>query len=157
MAATVQLKEIVEAMDMMFDQRRSFVNRETGEVVTVDRELLSSVEEVEEEEDDEEEDDEEDEEWQQVKDIYFNPMKYPRLPDKFEIHEWEIMRRFADSLQDRRIAGEVQDAIHGSGAFRMFKSTIRRLRIEQQWFAYRAEALAEIAREWCEEHGIPWK
>jgi hypothetical protein len=39
----------------------------------------------------------------------------------------------------------------------MFKSTIRRLKIEQKWYAFRQEALKEIAREWCPDHGIPWK
>ena len=67
------------------------------------------------------------------------------------------MRRFADSVQGRRIADELQEAIHGSDAFRMFKSVVRRHRIEQQWYAFRDEALAEIARDWCQAHGISWK
>jgi hypothetical protein len=39
----------------------------------------------------------------------------------------------------------------------MFKSVIRQRRIEEQWYAFRLQALEEIARNWCKEHGIPWK
>jgi hypothetical protein len=67
------------------------------------------------------------------------------------------MRRFPDSVQNRRIADELQDAIHGAGAFRMFKSVLRRHKMEQQWHSFRQEVLEEIARDWCEQHGIPWK
>ena len=48
-------------------------------------------------------------------------------------------------------------AIHGAGAFRMFKDTIRRHRIEAAWFAFRAAALRQIALDWCEEHNIVWE
>lgn len=67
------------------------------------------------------------------------------------------MRRFSDAVQDPRLASELAEAIHGVGAFRMFKSTIRRLKIEQPWYDFHQESLEEIARAWCEDHGIPWK
>ena len=37
---------------------------------------------------------------------------------------------------------ELLEAIHGAGAFRMFRSTIRRLGIEKSWYLFREEALA---------------
>jgi hypothetical protein len=51
---------------------------------------------------------------------------------------------------------ELLDAIHGVGAFRAFKSTIRRHHIEQAWFAFRTQGLRQIALDWCEEHDIAW-
>ena len=45
----------------------------------------------------------------------------------------------------------------GAGAFRHFKSAVRRLRIEQEWFRFRESALEEIAKAWLEENGIPVK
>ena len=77
-----------------------------------------------------------------------------RLPSKFDIHEWEIMNRFGQSLSDDAQGAEIADAIHGNGAFRVFKATIRRLGIEEAWFAYKQRALEDIAREWLAEHGL---
>ena len=79
------------------------------------------------------------------------------LPSKFDIHEWQIMEDFALSVSNRKICKELQDAIHGAGAFRKFKSVTRRRGIEKDWFAFRENALRQIAIDWCEEHGIVWK
>ena len=54
------------------------------------------------------------------------------------------------------MSAELQDAIHGAGAFRCFKDTLRRYRPEKDWYAYRDEALRQIAIAWCEEHGIEY-
>jgi hypothetical protein len=35
--------------------------------------------------------------------------------------------------------------------------TIRQLGIEQSWYQFREEALAEIARNWLEEHELPYR
>jgi hypothetical protein len=53
-----------------------------------------------------------------------------------------------------RATGQVAEAIHGSGAFRNFKATIRRLGIEARWFAYKTLALETIARDWLAENGL---
>ena len=48
-------------------------------------------------------------------------------------------------------------AVHGSGAFRRFKDTIRRLDIEEEWYRFHAAALEVIAKEWLEAHGIAYR
>jgi hypothetical protein len=48
-----------------------------------------------------------------------------QLPDRFDIHEWSIMEEFARGQDNDRIRQELLDAIHGAGAFRMFRSLIR--------------------------------
>ena len=48
-------------------------------------------------------------------------------------------------------------AIHGRGAFRMFKDTLYRHKMEKSWFAYRTAALEQIARDWCEKHRLSWQ
>jgi hypothetical protein len=68
------------------------------------------------------------------------------LPTKFEVHEWEIMNRFAQALSAPAQREEVLDAIHGSGAFRQFKNTIRRLRLEDTWFSFRGSAFEDMAK-----------
>jgi hypothetical protein len=67
------------------------------------------------------------------------------------------MREFAESRRSARVREELVDAIHGSGAFRMFKDRIRRLGVEKDWYAFRDAALKEIAVEWCKEHQIAFR
>jgi hypothetical protein len=157
MPAAVSLKDIVEALEMQSDERPSFVDLETGEVETVDRDLLHSAEEAESQDEELDIPKWQEREWTAAKRIVFHYDKFEKLSTKYDVHEWDIMRQFADSVQNRRIAGELQDAIHGAGAFRMFKSVVYRHKIEQQWYAFRQETLEKIARDWCEGHGIPWK
>lgn len=157
MPATVLLKDIVEELEMQFDERPSFVDLDSGEVVSVSQDLLRDAEDAENEDEELDIPAWQEDEWKVAKRIAFHFDRFERLPSKYDVHEWDIMSRFADSVKDRRIAGELEEAIGGAGAFRMFKSTIRRLKIEQQWYAFRLEALEEIARDWCEEPGIPWK
>ena len=55
---------------------------------------------------------------------------FHKLPTKFDVHEWAIMRDFADSMEPARIREDLQFAIHGAGAFRHVKRTLERHHIE---------------------------
>ena len=48
-------------------------------------------------------------------------------------------------------------AIQGRGAFRRFKDTAFDLGIDQQWYAYQADAYKRIAARWCEENDIEYE
>jgi hypothetical protein len=156
MSATVLLKDIVDALEMQSDDWLSFVDLDTGQVETVSRELLGEAEES-------DDDDEEPDlpkwqipEWELAKQIASSD-RFVKLPDNFHVHEWSIMQDFANSVSSERISKDLLNAIHGSGAFRYFKDTLRRHRIEKDWYAFRSEALAEIARDWCEENQVAWR
>jgi hypothetical protein len=79
------------------------------------------------------------------------------LPSKFEIHEWSIMERFAQSLTDAGASDELDAAIHGRGAFWRFKDALHRLGITEDWYRFRDSALEEIAIEFLEAHGIAYQ
>jgi hypothetical protein len=154
MAAKADLKEIVDALEMQFDELPAYLDRDTGEVHQIPLELIREAEE----EDEEERDDLPDWEkplWQVARLIVKGP-RFVRLPSKFDVHEWEIMNDFSLSVESASIRKELLDAIRGSGAFRLFKNTIRRRRIEPAWYEFRSRALREIAIEWCAENDIPW-
>jgi Uncharacterised protein family (UPF0158) len=155
MSATVQLKDIVDALELQFDEMPSFVDRDSGEVYTVPVELLHDAEECEEDEEPDLPEWQKDE-WEVAKRIVSTD-RFVRLPSNFDVHEWAIMEEFSLSVESDRIREELLDAINGRGAFRSFKSAIRRHRIEQAWYKFREESLKEIAIEWCKEHGIAWK
>jgi hypothetical protein len=67
------------------------------------------------------------------------------------------MQDFSRSMESDGVRDELSRAIHGAGAFRNFKDTVSRLGIEPAWFAFRADALRQIALEWCEENRIVWR
>ena len=144
MGAVVSLAAVIDAMDLP-EEWEAFLDPETGEIVTVsedDRDAL-----------DEEEggDDNELPEWQrdsvtQIRRV-LDSGRALALPGKFDIHEWELMRRFSASVEDPDSSDELRRAIHGTGAFRLFRMTTDRLGLRDEWFAYRAEVLREMARE----------
>lgn len=148
MPATVRLDDIVDALEMQFDERSSFLDLDTGQVETVSHDLLREAEES--------GDDEEPslpawqkQEWEIAKRIVSTD-RFRKLPTKFEVHEWEIMQDFSHSVESDRTREDLLHAIHGAGAFRNFKDTLRRHRIESAWFAFRTEALSQIALNWCD-------
>lgn len=138
---------------MQFESAASFLDCETGQVETVTHELLSEAERGTEPS---LLPDWQKPEWETAKQIVSGD-RFVSLPSQFDIHEWSIMEDFTASVKSDRVRGELLDAIHGAGAFRNFKNVVRRHRIEKDWFAFRLEALKEIAIEWCEAHEIAWQ
>ncbi len=154
MGLTVRLSAIVDGLETQTGESYSFLNLDTGVVETVSLELLSAAEDGGDEPPNLPEWQEE--EWELVKKIVSGD-RFEALPTKFDIHEWEIMERFSRSLRSERVRNDVLAAIHGSGAFWNFKAAVRRNQVESDWYSFRAEALKEIARQWCEEHEIVWE
>ena len=149
MATKVSLYEVVSALEIASDEMSSFVSKRTGKVVMLSHEAMQLAE------DDSKEDlsDWQEEELLLAREV-LESTDWLELPSKFEVHEWELMNRFGRSLSVPAQCEEVLDAIHGSGAFRAFKSTIRRLRLEDAWFAFRSSAFEDIAKSWLSEHGF---
>jgi hypothetical protein len=141
MTARVKLRDVIEAMEVPGDDWHSYLDPKTGEIVTLtgDGQLLGGDEDLEDVDPD---------------DV---PDRFLALPGRFEIHEWSIMERFAHARRNAGQREELLDSIHGSGAFRMFKSTIHRLGIEQDWYRFRDSEIEQIAKDWLQEHGIEYE
>jgi hypothetical protein len=138
--ARVKLQAVVEALEFSSDAWRSFLNRETGEIVTLtDDGIIADDEGLDEE--------------------ALDAGPFLPLPGKSELDEWSMMQRFALERNEHHREHhreELLDAIRGRGAFRMFKSTIRRLGIEADWFRFRDAAFEEFARDWLVDNGIAY-
>lgn len=152
MATVISLREVIEAMEITNEDCASYLDTETGEIITVTEEERHLVEE---------ESLENVPEWQREMlpkiRAALESDRFLELPDRFDIHEWSIMDEFSRAQASERVRQELADAIHGAGAFRIFRSAIRRLGLERSWYQFRDEALAEIARNWLEEHKLPYK
>jgi hypothetical protein len=150
MTVVVSLRGVVNEMDVMSDEFHAYLNKETGELVTVSDEEIRTIEN--------EDDEGEYPEWQRealaMAKKVLGTSDYLPLPSKFDIHEYAIMERFCYSFEDPRLNDELSSQIRGSGAFRRFKDAIYRHGLEDDWYRFRDQALEEIAIEWLESNKI---
>ena len=154
MTVVVSLKDVVDAIDLPSDEWTSYFNPKTGEIVTVTEEDHYLV-------GDEMLDEQGLPPWQRENLTETREAlesgDFLALPDKFEIHEWAMMERFSSDQGSAVRREELSDAIHGRGAFRSFRSAIRRLDIENDWFRFRQLAFEEIAKDWLKAHDISFR
>lgn len=79
---------------------------------------------------------------------------YIPLPREYEIHEYQIMENFVNSMEDEDEARELLNSMQGKGAFRRFKEKVSLLSLEDRWYNHREEAYEKIALEWCVKNGV---
>src|SRR5487761_2176866 len=151
MSLIVRLTDIVDALEMLFDEHHAYLDLDTGEVVTVSEDLLCEAEDPGDEGPDLS--DGQAEEWDIAKRIVSSG-RFRALPTKLDVHEWEIMRDFSESVEAGGIREDLSGAIHGAGAFRHFKDAAQRHGIEPAWHAFRTAALRQSAADWCEANQI---
>jgi hypothetical protein len=152
MPLPVNLKDVVEELDTLSDEHKAYINRKTGELITITDEEVALAE------DSESEDDLPD--WQaemlpKVREVLGSQDFIP-LPDRFEIDEWSTMKQFAESQPNPEHREDLLTAIRGRGAFRLFKTLLPRMNLREKWFRFRAEALEQIAVDFLELNGVPY-
>ena len=150
MTGMVSLQDIIDAMDFGTDEFHSYLNKKTGEIITITDEEINAIQNK--------------DDWNNFPDWQrealtsakkvFDSSHYFPLPSKFDIHEYAIMERFCYSTDDPKISNELSNLIKGSGAFRRFIDALHRFGIEDNWYKYRNQALKEIAVEWLESNEI---
>ena len=151
MSLPVKLSEVVDEMGMQSDGVTIYLDKRTGEFMPITEDDLAAIEN---------EDPDDEPEWQReelpkIQEV-LDSEDWIALPDQHEMNEWEIMEGFCLSLEDEARRNELLEAIHGRGAFRFFKQTVRRMEIEKDWYRFRDEAFKEIAVEWLNENEIPF-
>jgi hypothetical protein len=152
MSIVVLLRDVVDAMDVLNDEIHAYLNKATGELLTVSIEELSAIEEG--------------DDWSDYPDWQRDALEDARrinasndfleLPDRYEIHEYAIMEDFCYSLENPRLRDDMTSRIRGSGAFRCFKDGIHYHGIQEDWYRFRQQALEAIAIEWLESNGIAY-
>jgi len=152
-SVTVSLKEIVDHLNMVGDESTAYLNRKTGELVTLGGEELSAAEER--------EDMEDYPEWQRegialAREIQ-DSEDYLELPTKFDIHEYRIVEEFCRSAEPEELREQLLRKIRGGGAFGRFKREIYKLKIEQDWYRFRDAELERIAMQWLEANEVAYR
>jgi hypothetical protein len=151
MALPVSLTEVAAALDGLMDEFAAYIHRKTGEIAVVSISDLSILEDG----GDEEDLDSPEELIPTLRSI-LETDEWLALPDRFDIHEWEIMRVFAEE-QDADIRDDLLRALHGRGAFRYFKDLVYSGDLKERWFEFRQERLKQIAAEALDAEGIPYE
>lgn len=151
-AVIVSLAAVVYELEGIADEFPAYLNIKTGEVVTISQEEMGMAEEGYPLDDL----DESEREMVEIAIEILETDNYLKLPTQYDIHEYDIMKRFSYAYPDELISDTLLSAIRGSGAFQRFKNTIHRFNIQDEWYAYRTKALEEIAVEWLEENGLSY-
>ena len=138
MPPRIKLEDIIVAIDLPNRDWRSFMNRQTGVIVTIGDDMAMGPDGELDPEDIEESDD------------------LLPLPTSAEIDEWSMMEEFAQQRPEP-LSEELLDGISGRGAFRMFRIIVKRAGVEDEWYRFREKAFASIAREWLDQHAIPYE
>jgi hypothetical protein len=154
MTAKINLQDLIEEMDMQFDDSVTLVNVRTGELVVILNEFLQAAEDGNEPEDYQHE--WKQEELEKAMQILENEYDFIGIPSKFDIHEYQMMEDFCDVI-DVKKGNQLLNAIRGKGAFRRFKDKVIDLGIEDDWFVFREQAFRKIATEFCEQHDLDYE
>lgn len=136
----VQLDTIIQGIEMAGDGTDIFLNVQTNELEYIN-DFVLSIEEKE----------------KITNKIDKNWEDYKRLPTMYERNDYGIMERFIWKLPEGEMQDELEYAIRGKGAFRMFKSTIYRYGIEEEWYEYKDNAYREMAIQWCKENELEYE
>jgi hypothetical protein len=156
MAGEVKLDVIIEALEMADDSISSYLDVETGEVLSITEEEFDLAE-------DPQTVIEDLPNWQRealklARNIQEQEGKrYLALPDKFDVHEWAIMDRFSETLRDAQIRNDFHGGIRGEGAFRLFKRLLTEYNLWDAWNRFKQVELRQMAIQWCEENGITFR
>jgi hypothetical protein len=156
MAGEVKLDVIIEALEMADDSISSYLDVETGEVLSITEEEFDLAE-------DPQTVIEDLPNWQRealklARNIQEQEGKrYLALPDKFDVHEWAIMDRFSETLRDAQIRNDFHGGIRGEGAFRLFKRLLTEYNLWDAWNRFKQVELRQMAIQWCEENSITFR
>lgn len=152
--APVSVAKIFAEIELLREDNTLYVNRSTGEVRVVDHEYLPDEEEEEEAHGDEPE-------WMRERraeggEVTSSP-EWVALLDRFDLDEYDVMKRFANRRAGPAASRDLLDALSGRGAFGRFRDVIYRRGLQQEWESYREEQFSEAIRFELEQNEIPYR
>lgn len=152
MPPVVSLRDVVEALDLQSDELCSYLDPDTGEIITFNREEADIARRG---------------EWAKAPEWMrellprikraLEDEHMLRLPDRVHIDEWRMMQDFAGEQQDEGARAALCSASQGAAAFRNFRKVIVSLGMEECWRCYRDQAMAAVARQWLEEKKLKYR
>lgn len=127
----VNIEDVVEAIEYVSDSQPSFYVIPEEKVITVNE--------------------------REVDRLPYEEYDLIRLPDRKDVDDYGNMRRFIERVKDETAKEWLANAIVGRGAFRMFRATLERFHMLNDWYDYRDRCHRVLAMDWCEENGIEYE
>ena len=149
MAVVVSLVEMISEMAEVMDNHTAFLNRTTGELLTMNdqqRALFENSQPVHDLSD-----------GQHAVREAMESGDLLELPSKFEHHEYSIVERFCESINEPRHKRKLKKAVRGKRAFRDFQKVLGKLGIQERWIGFRNRELEELAVDWLDRNDIAYK
>ncbi|MHC5007445.1 MAG: UPF0158 family protein [Planctomycetota bacterium] len=147
MSFMVSLRDVVNEMAETSDDQTAFLNRRTGELISLTDEQRYVLENGRAADAPECQ-----RELQQV----LQAGDLLELPSSFEHHEYSIVEQFCRSIKDPDQQEQLLAAIRGKRAFRDFKALIATLALEGAWTHFRNRAYEAIAIAWLQQNDIAY-
>lgn len=150
--AAVKLDDLITEIEIQMDETFTYINTQTGEVITLSREEMRAAED--------EDLLENYPDWQRenikqaIKIIEDEDEVYLDFTLRNEYHEYEIVEEFIKTLNKAEVREELFGAIQGRGAFRRFKDGIIEHDVEKQWYEFKEKKVKELVIEWCKEKDL---
>ena len=123
----------IKELDVTCDEWTKHLNTETGEIVDIPDDPIAA------------DMDEED-----IPDI--SDKKFVQLPSQWDLHEYQIMKEFAEKLKDAKAQQKIFSALSRPHPYRRSKDEVAR----DDYFAFCMEAFKAIAERWRRYHEIPY-
>ena len=155
MTPAVKLMGLTDALEIVPEESKAWLDTHTGLVVIVEDAVIQAVEEVEGDETPSDLEDWQKEQLPAARAISAGDKRYLALPDKFEFHEYRHMERFIGTVVDASKADQLWRAIKGKGAFRYFQDAARRLGLLDDWYRFLEAAMNRFMLDWAAANQVP--
>src|SRR6056297_131309 len=150
MELTVKLEDVMEAVELHSFESNYYYSKKDGKVYFITEDELRAADDY---EDIEDFPDLQQDNIKIAEDILWS-FDYIKLPDNFDINDYEIMEDFCLSLEDKNLRDIMYNSIQGRGAFSRFKDNIHKYGIADDWYDFQEDVYIQIAKDWCEENNI---
>jgi len=151
-AVVVSLRLIVDFIALTGNGWVAYLNRDTGEIISVSDELREYVRE--------EVNPAYLPEWQQhllpkVREAIGSVSCLP-LPNRLRLHAVDLMEQFAFRQANLQLRDEILECAKSPDPFRPFQSIIYRYSLDQSWSEFQKAGIERVARNWLEMHEISY-
>lgn len=148
----VRLADIIDALECISMDNRTFVDLKTSEVVYVMNEYIDKA--------DEGETYDSMAKWEQemmtlALQIVDHEYDYIEIDSQY-VDEYNMMERFCYTITDTTQQAELLYALRGKGAFRRFKDLVYQFDLADNWYDYPDRRYEDCAKGFCHRHNLKY-
>lgn len=141
MVKAVNINDLVDAFDLQSAFLVFFLDKNTGEVIPLTGEEIDAIEKGE-----------------AVGELGFakeviSSDQFVELP---ELNKKALIEEFCSFIEDAEMQKALLQGVEEEEAFTMFNTKVHFYQLEEDWFAFVQDRLAEMAIDWCKQNSISY-